>query len=129
MLCLMPPRAPSGPAAIDAYLEKVPADVRAALQELRETIRKAAPTAEEVISYGMPAFRQNGILVYYAAYSDHCSLFVASVKVRRKFATELKPFAGGKGTVRFTLTQPLPPALVTRIVKARAAENAKRKTK
>jgi len=111
---------------VDTYLRRVPSPFREALQAVRATIRAAAPGAEEVISYGMPAFRLNGILVYYGAFADHCSLFVASPQVRRRFAAELKPYQGGKGTVRFTPDRPLPSALVRRIVLARAAENAKR---
>jgi uncharacterized protein YdhG (YjbR/CyaY superfamily) len=100
--------------------------MRKALQDLRTTIRAAAPEAVEVISYRMPAFRQNGALVFFAAFGDHCSFFPGSVATQRKFAAELKPFAAGKGTVHFTPGHPLPAALVTRIVKARVAENAAR---
>ncbi len=114
------------PESIDAYLSKVPAPMRAALESLRKTIREAAPEADEVISYSMPAFRQNGILVYFAAFADHCSFFPGSVVTQRKFAAELKSFAAGKGTVRFTPEHPLPASLVTRIVKARVAENEAR---
>lgn len=102
---------------------------RATLQRLRKTIRAAAPDADEVISYQMPAFRQNGMLVYFAAFEDHCSLFVGSATVRRAFSAELKPFMTGKGTLRFTPDQPLPTGLVTRIVKARVAENDARRSK
>ncbi len=122
----MAPSANAGRAAVDAYLEKVPPDMRKALQSLRKTIRAAAPDAEEMISYRMPAFRHHGNLVYYAAFSDHCSLFIGSVVTQRKFAAGLKPFAAGKGTVHFTPERPLPAALVTRIVKARVAENESR---
>ncbi|HII39882.1 MAG TPA: hypothetical protein HA326_01535 [Thermoplasmata archaeon] len=114
------------PGSVDEYLAKVPAEMRATLQDLRKTIRAAAPDAEEVISYRIPAFRHHGILVYYAAFSEHCSIFVGSVSTQRKFAAELRPFAAGKGTVHFTPQRPLPAALVTRIVKARVAENKAR---
>ena len=122
----MPRGTEAGPAAVDAYLAKVPVDLRRALQELRAVIRKAAPRAEEVISYRIPAFRQNGMLVYYAAFRDHRSFFIGSVATRRTFAAELEAFAAGKGTVRFTPERALPTGLVTRIVKARVAENAAR---
>ena len=115
------------PRTVDEYLARVPPRFRTALQGLRKTIKAAAPDAEEVISYQMPAFRQNGMLVYYAAFKDHCSLFVGSPKVRRQFSAELKPFEAGKGTARFTPDRPLPAELVTRIVKARVAENAARR--
>ena len=116
----------AGARSVDAYLAKVPPDMRAALESLRKTIRAAAPHAEETISYRIPAFRHAGILVYYAAFKDHGSLFIGSVVTQRKFAAELKTFAAGKGTVHFTPDHPLPAALVTRIVKARVAENEAR---
>ncbi len=119
-------RATAAPASVDAYLAKVPADQRAALEALRRTIRAAAPEADEVISYQIPAFRKDGILVYYAAFEDHCSFFPGSVVTQRKFAAELKPFAAGKGTIHFTPERPLPAGLVTRIVRARLAENERR---
>ncbi len=96
------------------------------MENLQRTIRAAAPEAEEVIGYRMPAFRQNGALVFYAAFADHCSLFLGSVRTQRKFAAELKPFAAGKGTIHFTPERPLPPDLVTRMVTARVAENEAR---
>jgi uncharacterized protein YdhG (YjbR/CyaY superfamily) len=119
----------SVPKTVDEYMARVPPKFRPALRRLRKTIRAAAPEADEVISYRLPAFRQNGMLVYYAAFTDHCSFFVGSRKVRRQFASQLKPFAGGKGTFRFTPEHPLPAALVARIVKARVAENAARRAK
>jgi uncharacterized protein YdhG (YjbR/CyaY superfamily) len=119
----------AGLGEVDAYLADLPEDTRDALQELRKTIRAAAPMAEEVVSYRMPAFRQDGMLVWYAGFRDHCSFFVGSTVVLRKFAHELRPFARGKGTLRFTPQQPLPEALVRRIVRARVAENAGRAAK
>lgn len=100
--------------------------MRKALLSLRKTIRAAAPEATEVISYQMPAFRHHGMLVYYAAFTDHASFFVGSYAVRRKFAAELKPSASGKTTVRFTPERPLSAELVKRIVLARVAENEAR---
>ena len=114
------------PPNVDAYLATIPPPYRAALQKLRRTVQDAAPKAEEVISYGMPAFRHHGALVYYAAFRDHCSFFVGSQTIQRRFAAELKPFAVGRGTIRFTLERPLPAELVRRIVKARVAENEAR---
>jgi len=109
---------------VDEYLSRVPPESRDALQRLRKIIKAAAPDAEEVISYHMPAFRQNRVLVYVAAFKDHCSFFVGSLKIRRQFSAKLKPFAAGKSTFNFTPDRPLPAQLVTRIVKARVAENA-----
>ena len=111
------------PKTVDEYMARLPPKYRRAMQRLRRTIQAAAPDADELISYQIPAFRQKRILVYYAAFSDHCSLFIASPAVRKRFEAELKPFASGKGTYRFTPERPIPLRLVTRIVKARVAEN------
>ena len=111
------------PKTVDDYMSRVPPKFRTLLQSLRRTIKAAAPEAVEIISYGMPAFRQKRILFYYSAFRDHCSLFIASAQVRRRFSVELKPFAVGKGTFRFTDDHPLPADLVIRMTKARVAEN------
>ncbi len=123
----MSSRPSAEPHPVDDYMEGVSPRLRPLLGLVRRTIRAAAPGAEEVISYRMPAIRQDGIVVYYAAFSDHCSLFVGSAHTRAKFAKELASFVGGKGTVRFTPDHPLPMGLLTRIVKARIAENAERR--
>ncbi len=116
----------SGSVRVEAYLAGVPSAYRAVLEELRATVKEVAPDAEEIISYGMPAFRYRGNLVYYAAFRDHCSLFIGSVATQRKFAAELEAFEAGKGTVHFTPEHPLSRDLVRRIVKARVAENEAR---
>ncbi len=117
------------PHTVGDYLAAVPKDARAALMKLRKDIKAAAPEAIEGISYGMPAFRYKGPLVYYAAFKDHCSFFPASMAVMRRFAAELKDYSNSKGTVRFPATKPLPAALVRRIVKARIAENEARQAR
>ncbi|HZY70565.1 MAG TPA: DUF1801 domain-containing protein [Thermoplasmata archaeon] len=114
---------------VEEYLASVSPRLRPSIRRLRATIRAAAPGAEEVISYRMPAFRLHGMLVYYAAFRDHCSFFVGSGTVRANFAKELRPFATGKGTLRFSPEHPLPTALVRRIVRARVAENRDRHRK
>ena len=112
---------------IDAYLAGVSADKRAALEKLRKTIKAAAPTAEECISYGMPAFRLDGkALVYYCAAANHCSFFPGSGTTVAAFKNELKGYETSKGTIRFQPDKPLPATLVRKIVKARIAENAGR---
>jgi uncharacterized protein YdhG (YjbR/CyaY superfamily) len=94
---------------------------------LRRTIRDAAPDATETISYGMPAFRDGRrILVYYAAFAGHYSLFPGSKASIEAMGAELAPYVAGKGTLRFRYDQPLPAELVTRVVTARLAENAAR---
>jgi uncharacterized protein YdhG (YjbR/CyaY superfamily) len=119
----------AGPAAakdVDAFLEKVPADKRAALMKLRMTIQAAAPKATELINYGVPMFRLDGKnLVSYAAAAKHCSFYVQSPAVMRAFAADLKDYKLGKGSIQFAADKPIPAALVTRLVKARIAENGK----
>jgi uncharacterized protein YdhG (YjbR/CyaY superfamily) len=111
---------------IDAYLATVPEDARAALEKLRGMIRSAAPQATEAISYRIPTFKHQGPLVGFAAFKDHCSLYVMSPKVMREHAAELKSYAVATGTIRFPANKPLPAALVKRLVKARIAENERR---
>ncbi len=113
-------------ASVGDYLAALPKDVRAALERLRKTIRAAAPRATEVISYQIPAYRQQGLLVGFAAAGNHCTFHVMSTVVMRAHAAELKGYAVGKGSIRFAADQPLPVALVRMLVKARIAENEKR---
>jgi uncharacterized protein YdhG (YjbR/CyaY superfamily) len=116
------------PITIDDYLANVPEDQRAALEHLRLTIKSVAPQAAECISYGMPAFKYYGIVVYFAAFKNHCSLFPARSSTLTDFASELKPFTTTKGTIHFTPEQPLPDDLIRRIIEARVMQNeAKRK--
>ncbi|HTT25340.1 MAG TPA: DUF1801 domain-containing protein [Thermoplasmata archaeon] len=115
-----------GALAVDAYLARVPARFRPLLREVRRAVREAAPDARELLSYGMPAFRMRRNLVYYAAFQNHCSLFLPSAGVRARFARELQRFAGGKGTIQFTPEHPIPLGLLKRIVRARVREQAER---
>ena len=113
--------------SVDAYLADLPEDVRRTLEPVRKAIAAAAPKAVETISYGMPAFASDGrVLVYFAAFKKHCSLFPASDQVMEMFADELAGYDIQKGTIRFPIGKPPPAALVKRIVKARVAENATR---
>jgi len=116
------------PTSVDDYLSALPEDQRVALERLRKTIRVAAPQATEKISYAMPAFEQEGrFLVSYAAFKDHCSLYPASTAVMEALGIELMPYFSGKGTLRFRVDDPIPTALVQRIVRVRLQENAARK--
>jgi uncharacterized protein YdhG (YjbR/CyaY superfamily) len=113
------------PSSVDEYLATLPDDRRAALEELRRTIRAAAPEATETIAYQMPAFRAHGqFLVSYAAFKAHDSLFPASDAVVTALGEELAPYLAGKGTIRFPAGTPIPTDLVTRIVTVRLQETA-----
>jgi uncharacterized protein YdhG (YjbR/CyaY superfamily) len=112
------------PKTIDEYLAGVDADHRDALQKLRETIHTVAPTAEECISYGIPAFRLNGrSLVFFGAWANHCAFYPGSSATLKKFRNELSDFQTSKGTLRFSPDKPMPVALVKKLLKARIAEN------
>ena len=115
------------PTNVDEYMAALPDDRRVALEGLRQTIRAAAPEATESIAYQMPAFRTRGqILVSYAAFKNHYSLFPASGAVVEALGEGLTPYLAGKGTIHFPLDRPIPEALVRQIVKVRLAENAER---
>lgn len=118
----------AGPASVEEYRAAIPVERRAALDVLRKTINAAAPEATETIAYGMPALRSHGgqFLVSYAAYKNHYSLFPASEAVIETIGQELTPHLHGSGTIQFRASEPIPEALVTKIVKIRLAENAKR---
>jgi len=122
----------TAPKDIDEYIAGFPNDVQEILEKIRMTIRKAAPDAEETISYQIPTFTLKGeYLVYFAAYKKHIGLYPAPRGIER-FKKELSLYEGGKGTVRFPLDKPIPFGLIKRIVRFRAKENlerAKRKKK
>ena len=111
---------------LEPYLANVPKTSRAVFNKLHAAIRSAVPRdAEEIISYKIPAFRRGVVLVWFAAFADHCSLFPTS-SVIAKFKNELKGYSTSKGTIHFPLDQTVPTNLIKRIVKARVAEvNAK----
>lgn len=109
--------------SIDEYLQALPEKERAVLSHLRATIRATAPQAAETISYGMPIFKHHGHLVGFAAFRDHCSLFVMNSTYIAAHRDELKKFKLSKGTIQFSADQPLPPALVRKIVRERMREN------
>jgi uncharacterized protein YdhG (YjbR/CyaY superfamily) len=118
------------PKTIDEYLAGVKADHRNALQKVRQAIHAAAPTAEECISYGIPAFRLNGrSLVFFGAWANHCAFYPGSSNTLKKFRNELRNFQTSKGTLRFSPDKPMPVALVKKLLKARIAENNARTNK
>jgi uncharacterized protein YdhG (YjbR/CyaY superfamily) len=106
----------------DEYFAQIAERARSTLNKVRATIRSAVPAeTAEVISYGIPAFKSKKMLVWYAAFSDHCSLF-PTASVIEKFKEELKPFRTSKGTIHFPVDKPLPATLVKKMVKARLAQ-------
>lgn len=116
--------ADSGAKDVERYLERVPEPARSTLQKVRVAIRSAAPAAAtEGLSYGIPAFKYNGLLVAYAAFANHCSFFPASGSLVKEFAEELRGFPTSKGTIRFAPDKPLPAALIRKMVRARVAKN------
>ena len=111
------------PKNVDEYLARVPEPARTTLNKVRAAIRSAVPPeATETISYGLPAFKYKGVLVWFAAFSDHCSLF-PTASIVEAFKNELKGFSTSKGTIHFPTDKPLPTALVKKMVKARVAQN------
>jgi uncharacterized protein YdhG (YjbR/CyaY superfamily) len=114
------------PRNIDEYIAGFPDDVQKILEKVRTTIKKAAPEAEETISYQIPTFTLKGrYLIYFAAYKKHIGLYPAP-RGSEKFKKELSAYEGGKGTVRFPLDKSIPVGLVSRIVKFRVKENLER---
>lgn len=115
------------PATVDEYMESCPQPQRAMLERIRALVRSLVPPeATEVISYRIPAFKYKGMLVWYAAFAEHCSLFPGS-SVLHAFKDDLKNYSVSKGTIRFPIDKPLPTTLVKKLVKAKIAENEERK--
>ena len=115
------------PKNVAEYLAGVPEPARSTLNKMRAAIRSTVPPeATETISYGMPAFKHKGVLVWFAAFSDHCSLFPTAAVIEA-FKNELKGFSTSKGTIQFPTDKPLPTALVKKMVKARVAQNESKK--
>lgn len=112
---------------IDKYISSYPVDDQKVLQKIRETIQKAAPEAKELISYQMPTFRQNGILVHFAAFGHHYSLFPTPSAIQA-FSEKLTAYETSKGTIKFPKAKPIPYDLIAEIVKFRVKENQKKKT-
>ena len=120
--------APRGaPRSVDDYLTRVPEPGRTMLKKMRAAIRSAVPRdATETVSYRVPAFTRDGVLVWYAAFADHCSLFPGGAIVET-FKSDLKDFKTSKGTIQFPLDRPLPIGLIKRIVRARVAQHEAKK--
>lgn len=107
---------------IDQYISTFPIETQILMEKLREIIKKAAPKAEEVISYKMPAFKQNGVLVYFAGYKNHIGFYPTGSGIRA-FQKEIADFKNSKGAVQFPLDKSLPVGLITKMVKFRVKED------
>ena len=112
----------AAPKTIDEYIAGFPKDIQAILQRVRQTIREAAPDAEEKISYQMPAFTLKGNLVYFAGFKNHIGFYPIPSGIE-EFKEELSVYEQGKGSVQFPLDKPIPYDLISRIVKFRVKEN------
>ena len=121
------PKPATGPKSTDAYLARVPEPAHTTLQKVRAAIRSSLPpTATETISYKIPAFRHGEVVIWFAAFADHCSLF-PTARVIDLFKDDLKPYTLSKGTIQFPTDKPLPTSLIKKMVKARLAEIAAKK--
>jgi uncharacterized protein YdhG (YjbR/CyaY superfamily) len=112
----------TGRQAIDGIIAEAPPRARTILRRIRALVRKAAPDAEEVISYGMPSFRGRRIILHYAAFSEHIGIF-PPLRDEPALQKALAPYAGPKGNLRFPLDQPMPWPLIERLVKARVKQD------
>src|SRR6185295_13986724 len=110
---------------IDEYIAGFPKDIQKILEEVRATIRKAAPEAKEAIKYAMPTFVLNGNLVHFAAFKNHIGFYPAPSGIA-PFKEELSAYEGGKGSIRFPLDQPIPYDLIRQVVEFRVTENQER---
>ena len=111
-----------GPEDVDEYIAKYPPEVQAVLQQVRQVVRSAAPDAREVISYRMPALKQNGVLVYFAAFKNHIGLY-PPIKGDARLQKAAAPYAGEKGNLRFPLDRPIPFDLIDRLTRLRVAQD------
>jgi len=110
------------PTSVDQYISSFPPNIQEILEQIRKTIKEAAPNAEEVISYQMPAYKLNGMLVYFAAFKKHIGFYPVSSAIAA-FKQELSIYKGAKGSVQFPIDKPMPLELISRIVKFRVKES------
>ena len=113
---------PQIPANIDEYIAASAPAARSFLEKIRRVVREEAPEAEELISYRMPAFKQHGILIYFAAFKQHIGVF-PPVSGNARLEKALEPYAGPKGNLRFPMDRPIPYSLMRRIVKLKLKQN------
>ncbi len=116
----------SVPSTVDEYLARIPEPARTTLTKIRQVVQSVAPPETiEAISYRIPAFKYKGMLLWYAAFADHCSVFPGA-SVLQAFKSELRSYSVSKGTIRFPADKPLPAPLLKKLVKAKIAENESR---
>lgn len=112
------------PETVDEYLASVPEPARSTLEKVRAVIRSAAPPeATEIISYRIPMYKYKGMLIGFAAFAKHCSLFLATASMDKLFKDDLRSYDTSRGTIRFPVDKPLPASLIKKLVKARVAQN------
>ena len=116
------------PKSIDEYIAAFPPKVQTILKKIRQTVRKNAPNASEIISYNMPAFRQNKILIWFAAFKNHIGVF-PPISGDAKLQKAISPYAGPKGNLKFPLDQPFPYPLLEKIVKLRVKQDQEKSKK
>lgn len=112
--------------SVDAYIADFPVEVQKMLEQIRSTIKQAAPKAEETISYAIPSYKLNGMLVHFAGYANHIGFYPGAGGIAA-FVEELADYKTSKGTVQFPIDQPLPLKLVTKIVEFRVKQNLEKK--
>ncbi len=112
----------NGPREVDSVIAAAEPRARSVLRRIRALVRKAAPDAQEVISYGMPSFRGRRIIIHYAAFRDHVGIF-PPLRDEPALQKALAPYAGPKGNLRFPLDEPMPWPLIERLVKARVRQD------
>jgi uncharacterized protein YdhG (YjbR/CyaY superfamily) len=115
-------------ASVDEYVASVPEPARTQLEALRRLVREAAPDAQEMVSYGICGYKHHGMLVYIGAAKKHVALYGAGAALMARYTAELKPYVSNDSTIRFPLDSPLPASLVTKLVRARVAENEAKAT-
>jgi uncharacterized protein YdhG (YjbR/CyaY superfamily) len=111
-----------GPANVDEYIARYPPEVQAVLQHVRQVVRSAAPDAREVISYQMPALKQNGVLVYFAAFKNHIGLY-PPIRGDARLQKAASPYAGEMGNLQFPLDKPIPFDLIDRLTRLRVEQD------
>lgn len=113
----------AAPVSVDEYIQGFSPEVQAILQRVRQVVREAAPDAQEVISYRMPAVKQNGVLVYFAAFKNHIGVY-PPITGDARLQKAIAPYAGEKGNLRFPLDKPMPYDLISRITALRVKQDA-----